>query len=305
MNASRFVAAALKLLVVVGVVAMLLTARSVRAGIFDSARDEVRGSSGSSSSGGGKHRGGGHGHHDDDDGDSFLGSLLGGILEGIFSGGSDHHHHDDHFYDESYYSVEEIYVPPARFASFPYADGAPGVLLPGIEDEGAAVPGRGWSGRFAFDYASDFDSIQHWGGRVLIEGCSRWGVDADWTVLNEDLGPGMGHDRIDVGDVNLLFRLIETDRSLWRIGVGMNWFDDSVDTDYGANFTLRADFFPAHPWIYSAEIDLGKLGGADYFHFNVTAGVMWNRLHFFTGYDYRKIGGIELNGMVFGTQIWF
>ena len=102
---------------------------TARAGIFDSARSEVR-DSGSSSGSGGHHGGGGH-HDDDDDDDSILGSILGGILEGIFSGGGgDHHHHpDEHeYYDESYYSVESDFAPPARFASFPYADGGTGDL---------------------------------------------------------------------------------------------------------------------------------------------------------------------------------
>ncbi len=41
------------------------------------------------------------------------------------------------------------------------------------------------------------------------------------------------------------------------------------------------------------------------FHGAASLGVMWKRVEFFSGYDYRKIGPVELEGPLFGARVWW
>ena len=68
---------------------------------------------------------------------------------------------------------------------------------------------------------------------------------------------------------------------------------------------MRWDYYPRRPWIWSSELDAGSVGDADLFHINLTVGASWHRLHAFTGYDYRRVGGVDLRGPVFGATFRF
>jgi hypothetical protein len=50
---------------------------------------------------------------------------------------------------------------------------------------------------------------------------------------------------------------------MFRTGLGFNWLDDPIDTNFGFNFTYGADLFPRRPWVLSATIDWGTLGEAE------------------------------------------
>lgn len=55
----------------------------------------------------------------------------------------------------------------------------------------------------------------------------------------------------------------------------------------------------------SADLDLGTLGAASVFRGRLTGGVVWNRCELFTGYDYLRIGAVDLQGPVLGLRAWF
>ncbi|MCO6046116.1 hypothetical protein NG895_19625 [Aeoliella sp. ICT_H6.2] len=186
-----------------------------------------------------------------------------------------------------------------QFAPYPYALGADGFMLtttPGC--------GHGWSGRIQVEGGSDFDAIDRTGLSFLIEGQGGLGIDFDWDSYSEDL-PGGGQDEVHVGEFDVLYRFAETDQTLLRAGLGAAWFGDRYDTDFGINFTLKADFAPCDPVVLSGEIDLGTLGDAEHLHLSGTAGVMLNRCEIYGGYDYRRIGEVEIQGPMVGLRFWF
>ncbi|MEX2185401.1 MAG: hypothetical protein WD875_01350 [Pirellulales bacterium] len=146
--------------------------------------------------------------------------------------------------------------------------------------------------------------LDRFAGSALVEWRTGLGFDASSHVYREDLATG-GRDQLGVGDVNLLWRMVETERTVWRLGVGMNWLADSIDDTGGVNLTLRTDFFPVKPLILSGEIDYGTLGHASTFHGRASAGFNIDQTEFFVGYDYRSIGSVELEGPMLDVQFWY
>jgi hypothetical protein len=157
-----------------------------------------------------------------------------------------------------------------------------------------AVPGKRQR-----DRALAFDEIG-----LLVEGENRLGFDLTWRTYFEDLGP-QGHDDLSTGDANLLFRLFQSDRSLWRIGVGMPWLEFEGDVDIGYNFTTSADFFPLRPWIVSFEGDAGKLGHATLLHGRSTIGFNLRHTELYTGIDHLKIEDTDVTSLVTGVRTWW
>jgi hypothetical protein len=272
------------------------------AGTLDDVRGEVRDDS-KNQSGSSSHRDRGHGGCDDDDDESLLGCLLSGLFEGLW--GNRHRDHCGPGPHGGYDGTASVTVatPAASvfFARYPYADDVDGFMMD--ENWTPAAP-RTWSGRVWAEYGNDFDALDRWSGDALLESGSGWGVGGDWNTYTERLANG-GHDRLSIGDVNVLLRFVETPQLQVRAGIGMNWLDDSRRTDFGLNGTLMADWYPRRPWVVSGELDGGWLGSSDTFHGSLSVGVMLNRVELFSGYDYRKIGAAELQGPMFGVRVWF
>lgn len=200
--------------------------------------------------------------------------------------------------------VTRWYVIPQRediFAPFPYSQDTPGVIVPIDRPHVDSYP---FSGRFAFEYGNDFDVLDRFAGSALIEWRSGLGFDASGHIYREDLDAA-GQDELSVGDANLLWRMVQTERTQWRLGIGANWLADAIDAEAGLNFTLRADFFPARPLILSGEIDCGTIGSAFTFHGRASAGFNVQQTEFFIGYDYRSIGDVDLEGPMLGVQFWY
>ena len=51
--------------------------------------------------------------------------------------------------------------------------------------------------------------------------------------------------------------------------------------------------------------ELGNLGTDVVFNAHGTVGVVWNHLEFFVGYDYLRIGPVDLQGTLAGLRLWF
>jgi len=300
------------------------------ADMFDDIRSDVREprpkSSSSSSSGGG---GGGHGrhhhhhhhHHCHGDSGSLVGDILGGIISGVLSTSSS---------SSTTYSNEVIVEEYPRveyyFARFPY-DHAPRYMMaaaPGGDvwagyscaekldatcgelcaQQAWPSPPQPWAGRFRVEYANSFEEMYRISGHLLVSNRAGWGIDTDVSFLEERI-PSGAHDQLWIGDCNLTYRFSQHEAEMWRIGVGVNWLDDPVATDYGVNFTLGYDSFPVDPVVISSTIDWGRLGNAELFRFRGSAGIIIHRLETYIGYEYLDIATTQTNSLMAGVRVWF
>ena len=186
------------------------------------------------------------------------------------------------------------------FPRFPYDHGKSGSMLIGEGTSGA----RRWSGRLRSDYAEDFDDLSRVGGNLLLSTTSRFDLDIAMNHFEERLAD-KDRDRLWLGDCNLVYRFAQGSRVQWRAGLGFNWLDDPIDTDFGFNFTYGVDVFPVKPWVLSAVLDWGTLGSADLFHFRTTAGVIIHGFEAYTGYEYYNIDRFQFSGLIAGVGLWF
>ncbi len=188
---------------------------------------------------------------------------------------------------------------PGYFLRYPYLHDRDAAL---VAHQTSPEAHRSWMLRARGEYADDFDSLSRIGGSLLFDTASRWGLDSEFNNFREDL---LGsRDSLWSGDANIVYRFAQSEQLQMRTGIGLNWMDDPLDTDFGFNFTYAGDWYPTQPLIISHEIDWGKLGQATLFHGRITAGVNYHRLELYTGYDYLDVGQAELSGMVFGMRMW-
>ena len=190
------------------------------------------------------------------------------------------------------YSVDRWYVP------YPYRCEQPGYMT--IDPVyGKPVSARTWQ-EYGADFSNDVDRLQ---GGVLVEGQHRFGLDARWAYLTEETPTG--DDELFQGVMNLTFQFAHNEFAQFRSGIGVRMLSDDIDDEFGFNFTYGFDLYPGRPWIISTIFDLGTLGEATVTHARVTVGLNWKRAEIYTGYDYLKIGDIEIDGPVAGVRIWF
>ena len=225
------------------------------------------------------------GHHHGCDGCNSMGEVLG--IAALWALSSP--------YWAPHGALGDDFAVPMYFQDYPY-DTCPGALC--------RVPGRFWSGRLRSDYGDDFNDLSRISGHLLLTTSERWGLDTEATRWEERLPEG-GVDRLWTGDANIVFRFAQDEQFQFRSGLGFNWLQDRVDTDYGWNFTYGLDFFPCKPWVLSATLDSGRVGETSIFHFRATAGLMVNRVEVYTGYDHFAIGDQEINTLVGGLRVWF
>jgi hypothetical protein len=204
------------------------------------------------------------------------------------------------------------------FARFPY-DRVPGYVMkdpwltPGGDPIGPADSflADGWptrprtlAARLRFEYADELNDLSRIGGHLLLSTASRFGLDTETSYLEEKL-PGGGHDELWIGDCNVIYRFAQGERAMFRTGLGFNWLDDPIDTNFGFNFTYGADLFPRRPWVLSATIDWGTLDEAELFRFRATGGVIVHGVEVYTGYEYLDIDRMQTSGIIGGIRIWF
>jgi hypothetical protein len=187
---------------------------------------------------------------------------------------------------------DDDYSRPAYLNQFPYDDTAsPRETFP-------------FAIRFDADYVDAFDNLDRINGHLLISTATRFELDTRAQYLSERLADG-SLDKLWNGDCNVTFRFAQTDRAQVRAGLGINWLNDSTQTDLGFNFIYGADFFPAKPWVFSAVADAGTLGHARLFRFRTTVGAVYRSVEVYTGYEYTDIGSVHWNGLVSGLRLWF
>ncbi|QDU76616.1 hypothetical protein Pan97_36680 [Bremerella volcania] len=193
-----------------------------------------------------------------------------------------------------------IYGPPGYFSDYPYQHEF-GYMLMG---DAWVTTGKTTSIRGSVEYGSDFGDLSRVGTKLLVEGTSRWGIDIQWDEYFENL-PSGGTDQLTLGDLNFTFRVPQGYHSQFRFGLGTNLLEDRNGSEFGINFTTGYDVYLGKPWIWSTEMDLGKVGSADLFRIRSTLGAQWKRVEVFAGYQYTNLEGIELDGFVSGMRFWF
>ncbi|MEX0866812.1 MAG: hypothetical protein WD030_05600 [Pirellulales bacterium] len=288
------------------------------AGVLDAVRSEVREPSSSSSRSKGSGR-------PDNDCDDEGGSILGAILTGLFTSGSDDDCDDGCSETDDgelgffggccamafYAAASPWWGPPAMigddyayqsyFPAYPYQRDIEGYLM---REPKMPIDGYTGSLRTRFEYADDWDNLSRLGGRVLWEHTSRFGLDSSFNYLEEQTGAAT-IDSLWMGDFNFVFRFAQSERVSMRTGLGFNWLADEIDSDFGFNFTYGGDFFFGDPWVASAEIDWGMVGAASLFHGRATIGMQLWHASVYTGYDYLNLEGVEIHGFVAGIELWF
>jgi hypothetical protein len=205
---------------------------------------------------------------------------------------------------------------PGYFPQFPYQPG-PGYMIIGSLDAKldsncpedlrrlltSSNDRRTWAGRFDLEYANEFDNLSRMGGHLLVSTTSRFELDLEASRFEEHLFSGET-DHLWIGDANLSYRFAQNEYVQFRSGLGMNWMADGR-ADVGFNFTYGADFFPARPWVISANLDWGTLGHAELFRFRTTVGAIVNRFEVYTGYEYFDLGNTQANSLLAGIRLWF
>ena len=161
-----------------------------------------------------------------------------------------------------------------------------------------------WSLRFDAEYADNFDNLDRFGGHLLLETASRFGLEAAASQFEEGLSDNR-RDRLCLGVANLVYRFAQADWAEFRAGLGANWLADKQDSNFGFNFTYAADFFPCKPWVISSAIDCGTLGRTGLFRFRATAGVVFHGVEAYAGYEYLDVGRADVNALVTGLRFWF
>jgi hypothetical protein len=208
--------------------------------------------------------------------------------------------------------VGDDYQQTASFSPYPYArfDSAYLNLLAagseGNPDASFNDPDylKCWSALLQIEDGNDFNGLNRVGVRAAFDTSLRLGVRSNWDYYEESLGNGRS-DHTLIGDTELTFRFAQTDWLRLYAGAGFRAMEDSQTDRWGFNFTYGGDAFPVWPLVLSASIDLGDLGDAFVVDARASAGWAWRNAELFIGYDFRRIGTVNLQGMLGGFRIWF
>jgi hypothetical protein len=185
-----------------------------------------------------------------------------------------------------------------------YWDDDPSCAVDPMRSERWPTRPRTWAARLRMEYADEFNDIERVSGHLLLSTRSRFALDTE-TSYYQERHPGGTYDHLWLGDCNVTFRFAQGEHAQFRTGLGFNWLDDPIQTDFGFNFTYGADLFPRRPWVVSATLDWGTLGEAELFRFRTTGGVVLYGVEVYTGYEYLDIDSTQMNGLIGGVRIWF
>jgi hypothetical protein len=197
------------------------------------------------------------------------------------------------------------------FLPYPYFADFPGFLWKQRRDEQEAlippppdVTLWQYSGRLLIENANNFTDLNRLGGQLFLDTKLGLGLRADYNWFHERCCCGK-YDDMGLGDVNLLYRLVESERFQMHLGLGCVFLSDSRRTDAGPSATASFDVFPIQPVVLSAQFDAGAIGWAGYGHARGTVGYQWKCWELFGGYDWVRIGSVNLQGPLVGIRLWF
>jgi hypothetical protein len=161
-----------------------------------------------------------------------------------------------------------------------------------------------WALRLALEDGNDFRGLNRLGGRLSLDTAWRVGLQSNWNYLHEGLDRG-GPDEAVLGDTELTFRLSQNGRLLIHAGAGLRTWTDARDARFGFNFSYGADYFPFKPLTFSPSFDVGNLSSDLVLHGRGTVGFIHGRWEVYGGYDFLRIGSVNIQGPVAGVRLWF
>lgn len=211
-----------------------------------------------------------------------------------------------------------------RFADYPYADGASGLLIepsphavaaaagPGeveAEDaDGSADPGAdrstGQSASAQLAAEAGLTGAVHRNAlRARIQFPVRLELDADWARYHEVVASGL--DLLWLGREHLSFRFAESSTVQFRSGLGPQHMIDAKGWVHGLDFTWGFEAFPLRPLVFAFEASLGGLGKAFTAGLIARLGVMLGPVEIAVGWNQRWLGSVPLGGAFASAQLWF
>lgn len=197
----------------------------------------------------------------------------------------------------------------STFAAYPYADGWNGLMqISGVSDNTDYVAPITWehlmSLRASVEEGNNFNGLNRLGVTFLVDTMTRLGVGGGVHFYEEN-NSGTSPDRLAIGDVNLLFRFAQSERTQYRAGIGARFLNDREQTDWGVNFVYGFDWFPVKPASLGVQLEAGTLGNAWVYRATGRIGLVWKFSEVYAGYDYLHIGSQVLQGPMVGLRIWF
>lgn len=202
---------------------------------------------------------------------------------------------------------------PGVFSSYPYAV-EDGFLQIGEEEADACDDQKcgfweeshlkRWSLRMSVEDGNDGNGLNRVGGQAFLDTSTRFGVLANWNYYSESLDQG-GRDDTWLGDVNLTWRVTQCEWLQMHLGVGVRWQLDRVKDELGFNTLYRADLFPFDPAHLTTLIEVGTLHEALVLHAQAALGMNYRRWQGFVGYDFLRVGSVNLQGPFLGLRAWF
>ena len=195
----------------------------------------------------------------------------------------------------------------AAFPAFPYAEDQTGYLWIDRPESGTSTPPpkdlRKAGFRVSVEDGNDFDGLNRVGGTVFVDTISRLGVLARVNYLEEQLDAGTDH--LWLGELDLTCRFAQHEKVAMYAGVGLRVMEDRGDSHLGWAVLYGADFFPAPPVVLSVWFDAGQVGAATVTHGRGTVGMLYRGWEVFGGYDWLRIGSVDVQGPLIGVRCWF
>lgn len=199
----------------------------------------------------------------------------------------------------------------ALFPGHPYARPEGGYLNTGLKAESGQLSSlydtqtlKPWSVRLAAEYGQDFNGLHRNGYHLFLDTGFRLGLSTRWDHYRELLPSGV-RDSTTLGDAHLTVRFAQSRAAAFHAGLGARWRFDRHDTSGGVSFLYGADFFPIHPLVLSASVDLGSLDRQFAIRGRASAGWQFGRCEILGGYDIHRIGRANLQGPFLGLRLWF
>jgi hypothetical protein len=199
---------------------------------------------------------------------------------------------------------------PALFVHYPYAHHYKGYLwtkpAPSpFEPEIVPQQKVDWiSIRANIEDGNDFSHLNWVGLRVAVDTDSRIGATTNWNWYHEQFSCGCSADAV-IGDVNLTYRLFQGVQYQVHVGAGCRILAEEDYSKTGFNGLLSCDLFPIRPLVVSGLVDGGTLGSVGVIHARATIGGSWHGVEVFGGYDFLRIGSVDLDGPIAGLRFWF
>lgn len=196
----------------------------------------------------------------------------------------------------------------SRLTPYPYFDPRSGFVL--VDRPEKSTPWTGpsdsqwWSVRASAEAGSNFDGLDRVGLRLFLDTDTRFGLKTDWDYYSEKLPCGC-RDDLWIGDVTATYRFVQNEWLMMHTGLGARFLVDHGHDHGGFNFLYGFDAFPIKPVHMFGDFDGGTLGHAGVVRLRGGVGINWNHAEFFAGYDFVRIGGVNLQGPMAGLRLWF